>query len=298
MSRLGPDHAVGLVGQRVARCVGGFGFGLALAPVNAAVLAATDDDVHGLARAGVVVSRMVGMLVGISALTTIGLRRYYAEAGDIPPPQQVCGGDQPVRRVRPPAPAGRASRRSTRSSPARRSARWSRPALALVAVPRPPRDRGRYPPRPLGRPVSDPVARLRRPARRQRGVRRDLRRRRLRRRRPCRRRDRDLHGLPHRAAATCSASGTATPRSSATPAAGSPRQALEALVLGVHLLGVERILVVPHTRCAMATSTEEELHERVSASAGMDARWQPFHVVDGPARGPAPRTSTACAPTR
>jgi carbonic anhydrase len=56
-------------------------------------------------------------------------------------------------------------------------------------------------------------------------------------------------------------------------------QALEALVLGVHLLGVERILVVPHTRCAMATHTEAELHERVSASAGTDARWQPFHVV-------------------
>jgi len=72
--------------------VGGFGFGLALAPVNAAVLASTDSDVHGLAGAGVVVSRMMGMLVGVSALTTIGLRRYYAEAGDLPPPLQVCGG--------------------------------------------------------------------------------------------------------------------------------------------------------------------------------------------------------------
>lgn len=56
-------------------------------------------------------------------------------------------------------------------------------------------------------------------------------------------------------------------------------QALEALVLGVHLLGVDRILVVPHTRCAMASSTEQELHDRVSASAGTDASWQPFHVV-------------------
>ncbi len=72
--------------------VGGLGFGLALAPVNAAVLAATDAGVHGLASAGVVVARMVGMLVGVSALTTIGLRRYYAEAGDLPPPLQVCGG--------------------------------------------------------------------------------------------------------------------------------------------------------------------------------------------------------------
>jgi carbonic anhydrase len=57
-------------------------------------------------------------------------------------------------------------------------------------------------------------------------------------------------------------------------------QALEALVLGVHLLGVQRILVVPHTRCAMASATEAELHERVTASAGIDASWQPFHVVD------------------
>lgn len=72
--------------------VGGFGFGLALAPVNAAVLASTDDDVHGLASAFVVVARMVGMLVGISALTTIGLRRYYAEQADLPAPREVCGG--------------------------------------------------------------------------------------------------------------------------------------------------------------------------------------------------------------
>ena len=55
--------------------------------------------------------------------------------------------------------------------------------------------------------------------------------------------------------------------------------ALEALVLGVHLLGVDRILVVPHTRCAMTSSTEEELQARISESAGVDASWQPFHVV-------------------
>ena len=55
--------------------------------------------------------------------------------------------------------------------------------------------------------------------------------------------------------------------------------ALEALVLSTHLLGVDRILVVPHTRCAMASSTEEQLHERVTASAGVDSTWQPFHVI-------------------
>ncbi len=58
------------------------------------------------------------------------------------------------------------------------------------------------------------------------------------------------------------------------------QQALEALVLGVHLLRVERILVVPHTRCAMASATLEELRARVSESAGLDASWQHFGVVE------------------
>ena len=76
----------------LALITGGLGFGLALAPVNAALLAFTDDDVHGVATAFVVVSRMVGMLIGISALTTIGLRRYYAEQKAVPPVQEVCDG--------------------------------------------------------------------------------------------------------------------------------------------------------------------------------------------------------------
>ena len=37
-----------------------------------------------------VVARMVGMLVGISALTTLGLRRYYAVQVDLPTPAEVC----------------------------------------------------------------------------------------------------------------------------------------------------------------------------------------------------------------
>ena len=72
----------------------GLGFGLALAPVNAALLASTSDAVHGVTSALLVVARMVGMLVGISALTTIGLRRYYAVESGFPSPNEVCGGDK------------------------------------------------------------------------------------------------------------------------------------------------------------------------------------------------------------
>jgi carbonic anhydrase len=56
-------------------------------------------------------------------------------------------------------------------------------------------------------------------------------------------------------------------------------QALEALILAVHLLNVDRILVIPHTRCAMSSATEHELQERIGASSGQDASWQSFGVV-------------------
>jgi MFS family permease len=91
MSRWGLSSLSGW-SANVPLLVGGLGFGLALAPVNATLLAATDAAVHGLAGAGVVVARMTGMLVGISALTTLGLRHYYAESAGLPPPLQVCGG--------------------------------------------------------------------------------------------------------------------------------------------------------------------------------------------------------------
>lgn len=66
----------------------GLGFGLALAPVNAAILATTRDDTHGIASALVVVARMIGMLVGISVLTTWGLAQLY-DAGAANPELSV-----------------------------------------------------------------------------------------------------------------------------------------------------------------------------------------------------------------
>ncbi|MEQ7008708.1 carbonic anhydrase [Actinopolymorpha sp. B17G11] len=56
-------------------------------------------------------------------------------------------------------------------------------------------------------------------------------------------------------------------------------RALVALVLGVNLLGVDRILVVQHTRCAMASASEPELHRRLSAATGEDTSWLTIGVT-------------------
>lgn len=64
------------------------------------------------------------------------------------------------------------------------------------------------------------------------------------------------------------------------PGARVTDAALEAIVLGVHLLNVNRVLVIPHTRCAVASNSPAELRDMVSASAGQDVSWYPFHVVE------------------
>ena len=53
----------------------GLGFGLAIAPVNTVLLAVTGERVHGSVTALAVVARTVGMLVGLSLLTAVALRR-------------------------------------------------------------------------------------------------------------------------------------------------------------------------------------------------------------------------------
>ena len=82
------DHQV----ETLSLVLGGLGFGLAIAPVNAVLLAHTADAVHGVASAFLIVARMVGMLLGISALTTIGLRAFYHASEKIPPAAELCEG--------------------------------------------------------------------------------------------------------------------------------------------------------------------------------------------------------------
>ncbi len=56
--------------------------------------------------------------------------------------------------------------------------------------------------------------------------------------------------------------------------------ALEGVVLAVTLLEATRVMIIPHTRCAMGSSTREEMRAKISASAGgADVSWQPVSVV-------------------
>ncbi len=54
---------------------------------------------------------------------------------------------------------------------------------------------------------------------------------------------------------------------------------LRTLVLATFLLGVNRVLVVPHTDCRMASATEAEIHDLISSEHGVDTRSVEFRTV-------------------
>lgn len=82
--------SLGFTASDVELVAAGLGFGLAIAPVNASILAAVADRAHGLASSLVVVARTIGMLAGLSALTAIGLHRFYQAQTKIGSPLTLC----------------------------------------------------------------------------------------------------------------------------------------------------------------------------------------------------------------
>lgn len=57
---------------------------------------------------------------------------------------------------------------------------------------------------------------------------------------------------------------------------------LRTLVLAVALLGVERVLVVPHTDCGMVKESDRVVQEAVLACTGVDARSIDFSTISDP----------------
>jgi hypothetical protein len=80
----------GLRPSDVALVVCGLGFGLAIAPVNVAILGAVNPGLHALASALAVVARTIGMLAGLSALTAVALHRFYRAEARIGSPLVLC----------------------------------------------------------------------------------------------------------------------------------------------------------------------------------------------------------------
>ena len=55
---------------------------------------------------------------------------------------------------------------------------------------------------------------------------------------------------------------------------------LRTLVLATYLLGVTRVLVMPHTDCKMASATEAEIHARIAEDFGVDTRSLEIRTVN------------------
>jgi len=55
---------------------------------------------------------------------------------------------------------------------------------------------------------------------------------------------------------------------------------LRTLILAAYLLGVNRVLIMPHTDCKMASATESDIHRTILDQFGVDTRSEEFRTVD------------------
>jgi len=58
------------------------------------------------------------------------------------------------------------------------------------------------------------------------------------------------------------------------------KDVLRTLVLATYLLGVDRVMIMAHTNCRMASGTEDDVHAAIAARGGPDTRSISFLVTD------------------
>jgi MFS family permease len=76
--------------------IAGFGFGLVIAPITVQALSSADDDYRGTAASLVVVSRMMGMTLGLATLSAWGVEYFQGLTAGLEFPFPLVGEETTV----------------------------------------------------------------------------------------------------------------------------------------------------------------------------------------------------------